>query len=228
MLRSSRAGRFALLIALVAPVGFVSCDDSDDDVAGPSTGLVTTFTDPSVDFGAETTFAFIDTVVHLAPFGSGRRLAVPRRFDRALLDRVRQNLLSRDFVEVRPPFNRAPDFIVLVGAAAQANYDAFVTYAWYTWWGFYPGWTYYAPGFDETWGVLYPWGATVHTEIERASLIVEVLDATVLPGTQHLTVMWTAVARAGLDGTVTGERLLEAVDEMFDRSPYLARESRRR
>jgi hypothetical protein len=224
---SSCVRHLAACVALVAPIATGACSYGDDDV-GPATGLVTTFSDPAVDFAAETTFAFIDSVVHLAPFGSGRRLPVTRRFDRAVLDRVRASLLARGFAEVAPPFARAPHFIVLVGAAAQSEFDAWRTYSWYTWWGFYPGWSYYAPGFDATWGVVYPWGPTVTvTEFETASLVVELLDASVTPGMEHLTAMWAGVAAAGLERTTSEDRIVEAVDEMFARSPYLTRASHR-
>ena len=119
---------------------------SDNNFVGVPvpTGTVVTFRDTKFDFTHLQTFAMPDTVVHFAPVDRhGVESAAPtiRRFS----SRVRADFLARGYTETRIPHDD-PDFVVLVGATATQNYNAYVGYSWYGDWGFYPGWGWYAPG----------------------------------------------------------------------------------
>ena len=224
MVTSRSAAPLGVYLILTS-LGLVAGCDDDDDLTAPAPTVVAAFRDPLASFSSESTFAFVDTVVQLAPFGSGVAIPMSRQYDIAVLDRVRLNLLARGFVEETQPRTNQPDFVVLVGATAQQNYQAWISYPWYTWYGFYPGWGFYAPGFDATWGVVYPWGATATvTSFDQGTLVVTLIDALhVQPLTRTVNALWAGVASTVLDGTLTEQEVLDAVDEMFIKSPYLRR-----
>jgi hypothetical protein len=163
-----------------------------------------------------------DTVVHFAPL-TGTPIDISRQFDQTALDRVRQDLLARGYTQVTDPRTVRPDFVVLVGATAAQSYNAFVGYSWFSVWGFYSGWGWFAPGFNTTWGIVYPWfGVVGVTSFERGTLVVDLIPtASVNPTTRTIRSAWTGVAASLLDGTIDDNTINAAVDEMFRLSPYL-------
>lgn len=226
MIGTTNASRRArTLLALIGVAGLLgsltACDDDDDDITGP-TGAVVTIRDETVNFGNLRTFAMPDTVVQFAP-RTGAPLAVSREFDHVALNEVRQNLLLRGYTEVSNPAINRPDFVVLVGSTATTNYDAYVSYPWFDVWGFYPGWNWYAPGFTSSWNLVYPWYASVGvTAYDRGTMLVTILPTlSVNPLSQTINSAWAGVASALLNGTVTASTVSNAVDIMFQQSPYL-------
>ena len=221
---TSGSSRTRALWAMIGVVGLmggpVACDD-DDDFTGPTVG-VTAVRDQAFDFTKMRTFAMPDTVVHYAPL-TGTPLEVSRQFDRAALDEVRQNLLLRGYTQVADPSTTRPDFVVLVGATATTNYDAWVAYPWYGYWGFYSGWDWYAPGFTSTWSLVYPWYPVVGvTAYDRGTMLVTMVPTlSVNPVNTSINASWAGVATALLNGTVTDDVVAAAVDRMFELSPYL-------
>jgi hypothetical protein len=201
--------------------GLMACGDDDDDITGP-TGIVTTVRDQSFNFTTLHTFAMPDTVVQFVPL-TGSPLAVSRNFDQVALTEVRQNLLARGYIQVANAAETKPDFVVLVGSTATTNYDAYVTTAWYDTWGFYSGWGWYAPGFNSSWSLVYPWYTQVGvTAYDRGTLVVTIIPTlSVNALNQSINASWAGVASALLNGTVTSTTVAGAVDEMFQRSPYL-------
>jgi len=214
--------------AVLASSLFVSACEDDDDLVGPQLiGAVEAFRDPNADFAAPTTFALVDSVVHLAPFvQNGVTLSVSRAHDQAVIDRVRLNLLARGYVEETDALNNGADMYVLIGASAQENFQAWVTYPWYTWYGFY-GFEPVATPYDASWAIVYPWsGAAVSiTSFDRGSLVVTVVGGgpQINPLAKQINAMWAGVAVAVLNGTVTQDVMLAAIDEMFIESPYFRR-----
>jgi hypothetical protein len=214
-----------MLTALAATFTMAACDDDDELLIidpVPITGAVAAFADSTVDFGALQTFAMPDTIVHFAP-ATGTPLAVPRTFDETILDRVRNDFLARGYVDVTGAENVQPDFVVLVGATATENRAAFVSYPWYASWGFFAGWGWYAPGFDNSWTIVYPWAPHVTVaSYPRGTLIVELIPTlSVNPLNQSVNAAWAGVATAVLNGQGTDARLNAAIDQMFNLSPYL-------
>jgi hypothetical protein len=212
-----------LLAGLVGVTGITACDDDDDFVnVIPVTPVVTTFNDPNFNFATLRTFSMPDTVVHFNPL-TGTPLEVSRQFDQTALDQVRQDLLSRGYVEISNPATVRPDFVVLVGATATQNYNAWVSYPWYGTWGFYNGWGWYAPGFDTSWGIVYPWGGAVGvTAYDRGTLVVTIIPTLqVNPQAKNVTAVWAGVATSVLAGQVTAGGVSAAINRMFDLSPYL-------
>ena len=220
-----RARAFLPIIAvLVASVGFAACDDDDDIVAVvPVNPIVTTFNDASFNFSTLKTFAMPDTVVHFAPL-TGTPLAVTRQFDQVALNQVRADLIARGYVQVTAGSGVTPSFVVLVGATATTNYNAFVGYPWYGTWGFYSGWAFYAPGFDNSWGIVYPWYTTTGVvAYDRGTLIVDMIPTgpTINPLAKTVRSVWAGVATSLLAGNITAADVTAAINQMFALSPYL-------
>jgi len=219
-----RARAFLPTIAvLVASAGFAACGDDDDIVAVIPTTAVTTFNDASFNFSTLKTFAMPDTVVHFAPL-TGTPLAVSRQFDQVALNQVRADLIARGYVQVTAGSGVTPSFVVLVGATATTNCNAVVGYPWYGTWGFYSGWAFYAPGFDTSWGIVYPWYTTTGVvAYDRGTLIVDLIPTgpTINPLTKTIRSVWAGVATTLLDGNVTAAGVSAAIDQMFALSPYL-------
>lgn len=203
----------------------MGCGDDDDDITNP-VSVVTAVRDQSFNFSSLHTFAMPDTVVQFAPL-TGTPLSVPRTFDQVALDEVRLNLLARGYQETTNPAVNQPDFVVLVSTTATTNYDAYATYPWYGYWGFYSGWGWYAPGFTNSWNLVYPWYPTVGvTSYDRGTLLVTIVPTlTVNPLSQTIKSSWAGVASTLLNGTVTANSVSNAVDEMFALSPYLVSSS---
>ena len=211
-----------LLAGLGGLAGLSACNESSNLILPVITKVVTVFKDSSFNFTTLHTFAMPDTVVHFVPL-TGTPLDVSRQFDQTALDRVRQDLIARGYTEVTNARTVRPDFVVLVGATATQNYNAFVGYSWFSVWGFYSGWGWYAPGFDTTWGIVYPWfGVVGVTAFERGTLVVDLIPTSSVNATARtIKSAWTGVAASLLDGTIDTNTIDAAIDEMFRLSPYL-------
>jgi hypothetical protein len=199
----------------------LACGDDDDDITGP-TGVVVTFRDTTFNFTTLHTFAMPDTVIHFTAL-TGTPQDPSRQFDATALNEVRQNLIARGYTQVTDPRTTRPDFIVLVGATATTNYNAWVSYSWYSYYGFYSGWGWYAPGFGTDWGIFYPWYPTVGvTAYERGTLLVTIVPTlSVNPLSKQISAAWAGAATGLLNGEITATTVQNAVDIMFQQSPYL-------
>ncbi len=230
MMGSRSAGRRArtllrmggMLAGTGALVMAAACGDNDNNLVVPVTATVAVFKDSNFNFTTLHTFAMPDTVVHFAPV-TGTPLDVSRQFDQVALQQVRSDLLSRGYVEITDPQTVRPDFVVLVGATATTNYNAFVGYSWFGAWGFYTGWGWYAPGFTTSWGVVYPWfGVVGVTAYDRGTLVVDLIPTlSVNPTARTIQSAWTGVATGLLNGSITANTVTAAINQMFALSPYL-------
>ena len=206
--------------------GMVACNGDGDlfnvIIPAPTTGVVLTFKDSSFNFTTLHTFTMPDTVIHFAPV-TGNAIDITRQFDAVLLNQVRTDFLARGYTEVADPRVTMPDFVVLVGATATQNYNAWVGYNWFGVWGFFPGWGWYAPGFNTSWGIVYPWFPVVGvTAYDRGTIIVDLIPTvSVNPLDKTIRSAWAGVATGLLNGTVTATTITNAVDAMFAQSPYL-------
>jgi hypothetical protein len=230
MIWTSEAGRRARTLLPVIGLasglaGMVACN-SDGDlfnviIPAPTTGVVLTFKDSSFNFTTLHTFTMPDTVIHFAPV-TGNAIDITRQFDATILNQVRQDFLARGYTEVADPRVTQPDFVVLVGATATQNYNAWVGYSWFGVWGFFPGWGWYAPGFNTSWGIVYPWFPVVGvTAYDRGTLIVDLIPTvSVNPLDKTIRSAWAGVA-TGLLVNATTTTITNAIDAMFAQSPYL-------
>lgn len=214
----------ALVVGFGMLSGVAACGDKLEVVSPIPIASVTTFHDTTFDFTTLNTFAMPDSVVHLAPL-TGTPLDVTREFDNVALQQVRQNLLARGYVEDTTAGTLA-NFVVLVGATATTNYNAFVGYPWFTVWGFWPGWNEFTQGnFDTSWTIKYPWfGVVGTTAYDRGTLIVDLIPTvTVNPLDKSIRSEWAGVATSAVaeGSSITASQVQAAIDQMFNLSPYL-------
>ena len=227
--RQNRLHALAPALGLSLSLGLVACDDDEDiDIIEPLpiVSAVAVFADSTVDFGALHTFALPDTVVHINP-ATGNPLPVPRTHDQTIINSVRANFLARGYIEELNPDSVQPDFVVLISATATENRVAWVNYPWYSIWGFYEGFGWFAPGFDTSWGIIYPWRPNVALTVHpRGTLLVDLIPTlSVNPLGKTVTAAWTGVATGTLTGNRTASELDAAIDQMFLLSPYLRSDS---
>ena len=212
-----------VLVALGA-VGLATACEDDNNFTNvvPGTQAVATFKDDTFNFTTLQTFVLPDSVVHFEPV-TGTPLPVTRQFDAIAIARVRQNFLARGYTEETNPRVNRPSFVVLVGASASLNYNAWVSYSWFSLWGFFPGWQFFTPGFTPAWGINFPWFTTVGvTAYPRGTLIVTLIPTSSIdPVARRIQASWAGVATSLLDGTVDDNAVAAAIDEMFRQSPYL-------
>jgi hypothetical protein len=202
--------------------GIGGCSDNDNLVLPISSGLVTTFKDSNFNFTTLHTFAMPDTVAHLVPL-TGTPLTVTGQFDAVALNQVRTDLLARGYTDVSNQAGVTPDFVVLVGATATTNYNAWVTYPWFSFWGFSPVFNFFAPGFSTAWGIIFPWGPVIGTTAyDRGTLIVTIVPtSSINQADETIQAAWAGVATGLLNGSITDLTVTTAIDKMFALSPYL-------
>jgi len=218
----------SLVVGVAGLLTAAACGDSGDlnlvPIINPA-NIVTTFHDSTFNFGALATFAMPDTVVHFAPI-VGSPSPISRDFDATILSRVRQDFIGRGYQDRTLQINpgaQAPDFIVLVGATESDNFNAFVGYPWFTIWGFSPVWSWFQPGFNNSWTIVFPWFPVVGaTAYPRGTLVVTLIPTvTVNPLASSIGARWAGVATGLAAGTQTNASITAAIDEMFRQSPYL-------
>ena len=231
--RIHRKGRLARLLPAVwlpLALAITACDEDEDiDIITPPLPIqsaVAVFADTTIDFGALHTFALPDTVVHINP-ATGNPLPVSRTFDQDIINSVRANFLARGYVEEANPDSVQPDFVVLVSATATENRVAWVSYPWYSTWGFYSGFLWFAPGFDNSWGIVYPWRPNVALTVHpRGTILVDMIPTlSVNPLAKTVNAAWSGVATGALTGNRTAADFDAAIDQMFLLSPYLRSDS---
>ena len=207
-------------IAVLAGIG--GCSDNNNLVLPISSGLVTTFKDSNFNFATLHTFAMPDTVAHLVPI-TGTPLPVTGQFDAVALNQVRSNLLARGYTDVSGQAGVTPDFVVLVGATATSNFNAWVTFPWFNFWGFSPIFNFFTPGFSSAWGIIFPWGPVIGvTSYDRGTLIVTIEPTSEIDqGNETIRAVWAGVATGLLNGSITDLTVTTAIDKMFALSPYL-------
>jgi hypothetical protein len=183
---------------------------------------VTTFKDSNFNFATLHTFAMPDTVARLVPL-TGTPLPITGQFDAVALNQVRTNLLARGYTDVSNTPGVTPDFVVLVGVSATTNFNAWVTFPWFNFWGFSPIFNFFTPGFSSAWGIVFPWAVIVGpSAFDRGTLIVTIEPtAEINPADETITAAWAGVATGLLNGSITTLTVTTAIDKMFALSPYL-------
>ena len=219
--RIGRSGR--LLAGLAALLGVAACGDKAEEIVIPAGNVVvTTFRDSTTNFGALTTFAMPDTVIHFAPL-TGTAVPVTRQFDATILNQVRADFLPRGYTEDTRADSIQPSFVVLVATTEAENYNAFIGYPWYATWGFWTGWRWYVPGFDNSWTIDYPWYAVVGvTAYTRGTIVVTLIPTVQInPLNRSIRSAWAGVATSILATSPSNAGVAAVIDQMFALSPYL-------
>ena len=181
--------------------------------------LVITTHDETVDFTSFSTYALLDSVVHIDLEDNNNDDLLTRANDALILSQIRSNIEALGYVEEADPVNNTPDVIFLVGAWAITTTNIYVSYPWWDWYGWYPGWGCCGPG--------YGWGYPSYPAVVRydtGTLLITMVDPTkIRADVNTLPVIWVA----GLNGLLQGSeasilaRITNSIDQAFDQSPYL-------
>jgi hypothetical protein len=220
--RLNRLGRSAVC-ALAGLLLLAGCYPGEITSVGQLDLVVTTH-DETVNFASFETFAIPDTVVQLGADEAGS-VDISHDFDDVIVDDVIQELEALGYVHEDDPEDNGADFVVLVTAVASRDVQAYQSYPWWDYWGWYPGWGYPGWGYGPGWGYYYPPTLSV-TSYEQGTLFVDILDVNDPDASaENLPIVWTAAIRGVLETsvTVTQTRLVTAIDRAFDQSPYLGR-----
>ena len=179
--------------------------------------LVVTTHDEAVVFTGFGTYALLDSVVHIDFEDNNNDSLLTRNNDALILSRVAAGIEGFGYTEETDPDNNPPDVILLVGVFGVTK-RAYVSYPWWDWYGWYPGWGCCGPGYG--WG--YP-SAPVAV-YDTGTLVITMVDPNRMGADVNtLPVIWVAGIQGLLQGSEAGisARITDAIDQAFDQSPYL-------
>ncbi len=177
--------------------------------------IVVTAHDETVDFTSHSTYVLLDSLVHVDIEDNNNDNLLNRDNDALILSRIRSNIEAMGYVEEADPANNTPDVVLLVGAWAVTNTDAYVAYPWWGWYGWYPYWGCCGPGYG--WG--YP-SVPVVVQYDTATLVITMVDAN-RAAADEIPVVWVAGMNGVLGSGSTTNRITDGIDQAFDQSPYL-------
>jgi hypothetical protein len=214
--------RALLIFCLILPIVAVSCY-YDYGMSVEDFDVVVTRYDSTADFGAISTYAMPDSVVHL--IGDGEVREVNRLFDSLILQTVSDNMAARGYTREMDPENNAPDAIVLVSVTSSNIYAVASYYPYWDYWGWYPGWGYY-PGYGPGWGISYPWYPypTAVYSYSTGSVLIDMVDADSQDDAEQLV---SSIWLGGMNGVLNDTqesleaRIESGIDQCFSQSPYL-------
>lgn len=182
---------------------------------------VTTLFDGGADWGSFQTYAMPDTIIHIVE-EDGDTLPISRGYDQDILNLVRQRIEDYGYQIEPDPETNPPDVVFLVTAAASENWVGWISNPCGGWWGWWPGWGWYPPGWGGCW---YPPSGGV-AKYDTGTLFVDMVDPKspfedgedlVIP------VYWTAAMNGLLGGSAASvaSRLNTNINQAFDQSSYL-------
>ena len=179
--------------------------------------LVVTTHDETVVFTSFSTYALLDSVVHIDVEDNNNDSLLDRANDALILSQIRSNIEALGYVEEADPVNNTPDVIFLVGAWAITTTNIYAGYPWWGWYGWYPYWPCCGPGYG--WG--YPTYPTV-VQYDTGTLAISMVNP-IAPAANTLPVMWIAGINGLLSGSEAGisARITNSINQAFDQSPYL-------
>lgn len=171
---------------------------------------------PESAFGAVTSYAMPDTIIHVYPDTSERNPPeLSRAYDEFILDLVNSHLQARGYQRVPLNVGSAPDVLVFVTASARTMSGA----VWYPgyWWGGY--WPPYGPCYY----CYYPPVMTVY-QWDQGSLQITMVDPSA-PSDSTIAALWMGGVTGVLSSSSSGTRgrLETGINRVFDLSPYLRR-----
>ncbi len=183
--------------------------------------LVATSHDDTVSLSSFTTYALLDSVVHIDLEDNANDSLLNRENDALILARVKAGIEGMGYVEELDPLNNTPDVRLLVGALAVTK-TAYSSYGWWPWfgWGYSPGWGCCGPGYG--WG--YPWAPVRTVSYAVGTLLITMMDPSRPSlGFDTAPVLWVAGINGLLEGSTSSivTRITNSIDQAFDQSPYL-------
>jgi len=183
------------------------------------TELIFTFYEPDADFAAIATYAMPDSIVRV---GVGEEDDIDRTYDAQILAEIASQLNALGYSRIDENNPTPPDFIVLV-AVNSTSFSYWVPGGWWGWWGWYPGWGGWYPGWGPPYYPGYPWYPGYGGTYSTGTLAVTMLEPISIG--MEIPAIWAGLANGLLSSTssATAARALDAVDQMFEQSPYLGR-----
>jgi hypothetical protein len=181
--------------------------------------VVATHYRPEKDFGALSTFALPDTIVHCADPASPLEREISREFDGLILSLVRDNLEALGYVEETDPGHSHPDVYVIVTAVTtdwreNSGPDRWDCWEWYPYW---------PVSWGPKWSLFYPYPADYF--YRAGTVFIDMVDEEDIEvEEERILLVWTAAVN-GLLERISGdaaERLTADVNQVFKQSPYLA------
>lgn len=157
--------------------------------------VVITLFDSTANFQAAT-YYLRNEVVHLVPPGEADNIG--RGADAAVLAAIRTNMTARGYAEVTDSLTAD---LKLLSAATTTDYQGY----YWDYWCY--SWYYYCPPY---WGTY---------EFTTGTLMVSMKDRRVPTGAEAA---WFGVANGLLGSVPSASRATEAVNAMFQQSPYIS------
>lgn len=215
-------GAGLVLAALGVAIGLGACTPGTD-ISASESDVVTTQFDPEVDFGALRTFIMPDSVVHITDDGEDDP-NLKRQFDAQILNSVAGHFEALGYERLpgdAPDTTNPPDFVVLVGATSSDFF--YSNWGCGGYWGWWPGWGYYPPGYwGPGYGCYYP--PSVSYAYTTGTLFVLGMDPDGIDVDEQLfPIGWAGAINGVLNDSSASiaDRLDRNIDQMFAQSPYL-------
>lgn len=187
----------------------------DSGITAAESDVVITNYDKDFNFSAPTTFAVLDTIVHLT--GDSTKVDDPnlsRDFDEFILQKLRDKFAERGYTEEQNPVANPPDISIYVAAASTEFFNVYSGYPWYPcspWYGCGGWWWWYPP----------PVGGVSYAYTTGTLIVNWIAEAT---ADDYLALVpWNGALNGVLDDTKANKatRIDRGLDQMFDQSPYV-------
>ncbi|MGH7306592.1 MAG: DUF4136 domain-containing protein [Candidatus Rokuibacteriota bacterium] len=172
---------------------------------------VTTIFGPNADFAGASTFAVVDSIIHLVD--PDRPDEISREHDALIVQRLRDNMLAAGWTEIAAPDSANPPDVALQAAATTS--DTIVIEYWPPYWGWYPGWGY--PGYGWGWGWANVYSYTTGTVL---TAMLDLRNPNM--ASETIPVIWVGALNGVISAPSNIEaRIVEGLDQAFEQSPYL-------
>ena len=212
MLMQKRAVISGLVLACA---GIAACYPGEV-ISVPQLASVTTMVDSQAPLKTARTFAIIDTVALALRRDGG--LTVSRQDGVSIVARIRNELIARDWIEIKDFRAVRPDVVVLAAVFVSENSGV----AFDDWWGSYGYWGGWPAGYGPGWVWGVP-GAEVTFTYATGTLAIAMLDLrNGDPTAKRVPLLWAAL----INGVVTSaapDNALAGISQAFLQSPYLER-----
>jgi hypothetical protein len=171
------------------------------------TDVVYTTYDVDFDFQTSQTYALPDKIVTDVDISGGDTTYTYMKdiYAKPILQAIDQNMLNYGWSKV--DISKKPD--VVLSPAAISTTTVFYSY-WYDWWygGYYGGWGWYYP----------PYYVSSYTV---GSLVITMANPNIDNPINQSKTAWVMVGNGLVSGAGNVDRVIDALDQAFDQSPYL-------
>ena len=209
-----RRNKFAILFSILtlSTIILYSCYP-DYGLAPSDFDTVLTLYDKSENFN-KPTYAMPDTVVHLVEAGV-REEDIDRSYDALILSTIADNMTRLGYMRVPIDTTQAaPSYVILASVTKTDRYSTVIQPPSWGWW---PGWGWWGP-----WrGWWYP-GRIITYKYKTGTVFIDMINPLKINSSDDsFGAVWFARLNSLLDGSITGSRIVQRIDDAFNQSPYL-------